>query len=49
MNQAAVISGPLKGYGMPTVGPVGTYPATNYLSAQGKQGDPFPYNPTKAK
>ena len=49
MNQAAVISGPLKGYGMPTVGPVGSYPVTNYLSAQGKKGDPFPYNPTKAK
>jgi peptide/nickel transport system substrate-binding protein len=49
MNQAAVIAGPLKGYGEPTVGPVGSYPATNYLSAKGKQGDPFPYNPTKAK
>jgi len=34
---------------VPTVGPVGSYPVTNYLSAQGKQGDPFPYNPTKAK
>ena len=49
MNQAAVIAGPLKGYGMPTVGPVGSYPVTSYLSAQGKKGDPFPYNPTKAK
>ena len=26
MNQAAVISGPLKGYGVPTVGPVGSAP-----------------------
>ncbi len=26
MNQAAVISGPLKGYGLPTVGPVGSLP-----------------------
>jgi peptide/nickel transport system substrate-binding protein len=49
MNQAAVISGPLKGYGVPTVGPVGTTPVTSYLSATGKQGDPWPYNPTKAK
>jgi peptide/nickel transport system substrate-binding protein len=49
MNQAAVISGPLRGYGQVTVGPVGSYPATTYLSAQGKAGDPFPYNPTKAK
>ena len=49
MNQAAVISGPLRGYGQVTVGPVGTYPATNYLSPQGKAGDPFPYNPAKAK
>jgi peptide/nickel transport system substrate-binding protein len=49
MNQQAVIDGPLHGYGFATVGPVGTYPATNYLSAKGKQGDPFPYNPAKAK
>ena len=49
MNQAAVISGPLKGYGVPTVGPVGSIPVTNYLSPTGKSGDPWPYNPTKAK
>ena len=49
MNQASVISGPLRGYGKLTVGPVGNYPATTYLSPQGKAGDPFPYNPTKAK
>jgi peptide/nickel transport system substrate-binding protein len=49
VNQAAVISGPLRGYGFPTVGPVPTYPASSYLSAQGKQGDPFAYNPAKAK
>jgi len=49
MNQAAVISGPLKGYGVPTVGPVGSVPATNYLSSTGKSGDPWPYNPGKAK
>jgi peptide/nickel transport system substrate-binding protein len=49
MNQAAVISGPLHGYGQFTVGPVGTYPPNPYLSSQGKAGDPFPYNPTMAK
>jgi peptide/nickel transport system substrate-binding protein len=49
MNQAAVLSGPLKGYGNVTVGPVGSEPATDWLSSQGKQGDPFPYSPTKAK
>ena len=32
MNQKAVINGPLHGYGAYTVGPVGTYPATPYLS-----------------
>jgi peptide/nickel transport system substrate-binding protein len=49
MNQAAIISGPLHGYGQLTVGPVGTYPPNPYLSSQGKAGDPFPYNPAKAK
>ena len=49
MNQAAVIQGPLKGYGTITVGPVGNNPVTPFLSATGKAGDPFPYNPTKAK
>jgi peptide/nickel transport system substrate-binding protein len=49
MNQAAVISGPLRGYGEFTVGPVGTVPVTQWLSPQGKKGDPFPYSPAKAK
>ena len=49
MNQDSIIQGPLRGYGVATVGPVGSYPATNYLSAKGKQGDPFPYNPSQAK
>jgi peptide/nickel transport system substrate-binding protein len=49
MNQRAVIQGPLHGYGLYTVGPVGTYPATDYLSAQGKKGDPFPFDLDKAK
>jgi peptide/nickel transport system substrate-binding protein len=49
MNQAAIISGPLRGYGAATVGPVAATPATKFLSATGKKGDPYPYNPTKAK
>jgi peptide/nickel transport system substrate-binding protein len=49
LNQAAIISGPLRGYGAATVGPVAATPATKWLSATGKQGDPFPYNPAKAK
>ena len=49
MNQQAVISGPLRGYGNLTVGPVGTVPATQWLSPQGKSGNPFPFDPAKAK
>ncbi|HTX80958.1 MAG TPA: ABC transporter substrate-binding protein [Streptosporangiaceae bacterium] len=49
MNQAAIISGPLRGYGALTVGPVAATPATKWLSSKGRDGDPYPYNPTKAK
>jgi peptide/nickel transport system substrate-binding protein len=49
MNQQAVINGPLHGYGKFTVGPVGTYPTTSFLSPTGRKGDPFPYNPTRAR
>jgi peptide/nickel transport system substrate-binding protein len=50
MNQTAVIQGPLRGYGVTTAGPVGSTPATEFLSPQAKQtSDPFPYNPGKAK
>jgi peptide/nickel transport system substrate-binding protein len=49
MNQEAVIKGPLKGYGTATVGPVASAPVTQFLSPQGKQGDPFPFNSSKAK
>ncbi|HUN33128.1 MAG TPA: ABC transporter substrate-binding protein [Trebonia sp.] len=49
MNQKAIIDGPLHGYGAYTVGPVGTYPASQFLSPQGKQGDPFPFNLAKSK
>jgi peptide/nickel transport system substrate-binding protein len=49
MNQAAVVSGPLRGYGAATVGPVPATPVTPFLSPQGRRGDPFPYSPEKAK
>jgi peptide/nickel transport system substrate-binding protein len=49
MNQQAVIDGPLRGYGTVTVGPVGSAPATQWLSRQGKSGNPFPFDPGKAK
>ena len=49
MNQAAIIKGPLRGYGAATVGPVGATPPTQWLSAQGRQGEPYPYDPAKAK
>jgi peptide/nickel transport system substrate-binding protein len=49
LNQSAIIDGPLRGYGAQTVGPVAATPATKWLSAQGKVGNPFPYNPGKAK
>lgn len=49
MDQQAVIEGPLHGYGLYTVGPVGSYPSTSYLSPHLSTTNPFPYSPTKAK
>jgi peptide/nickel transport system substrate-binding protein len=49
MNQAAVLQGPLRGYGTLTVGPVGNTPVTSWLSPKGKAGNPFPYDPARAK
>jgi len=49
MNQNAVLSGPLKGYGVTQNGPIGSYPATSWLSPTGKKGVAFPYDPSKAK
>ncbi len=49
MDQPADLSGPLKGYGVTQNGPVGSYPATSWLSSQSKKGVTFPYNPAKAK
>jgi peptide/nickel transport system substrate-binding protein len=49
MDQEGVISGPLRGYGTVTVGPVGSTPVSKFLSPQGRQGDPFPFSIAKAK
>jgi peptide/nickel transport system substrate-binding protein len=49
MDQAAVVAGPLRGYGTETVGPVGSTPVTSWLSPQGKAANPFPYDPAQAK
>jgi peptide/nickel transport system substrate-binding protein len=49
MNEQAVIEGPLKGYGFPTVGPVANQPVTSWLSPQLKSGTQFAFNPTQAK
>jgi peptide/nickel transport system substrate-binding protein len=49
LNQAAVIKGPLHGYGTETVGPVGSTPVTKYLSPTLQGGNPFPYDPAAAK
>jgi peptide/nickel transport system substrate-binding protein len=49
MNQEAIIKGPLRGYGTVTVGPVGATPVTQFLSAAGKAGVPYPYDPAKAR
>jgi peptide/nickel transport system substrate-binding protein len=48
-DQEGVIEGPLHGYGKPTIGPVGDYPITSYLSRSLAQaGDQWPLNPAKA-
>jgi len=49
VNQAAVVAGPLRGYGTTTNGPVADAPVTLFLSPKGKAGDPFPYDPAQAR
>jgi peptide/nickel transport system substrate-binding protein len=49
LNQQTVIKGPLHGYGTPTVGPVGNTPVTKFLSPLLKSGNPFPFDPAKAR
>jgi peptide/nickel transport system substrate-binding protein len=48
-NQAAIIQGPLHGYGHVTPGPVGGFPFTKYLSLQARKGDPYPFDPSGAR
>ncbi|HEX6933201.1 MAG TPA: ABC transporter substrate-binding protein [Streptosporangiaceae bacterium] len=48
-NQAAIIQGPLHGYGHITTGPVGGFPPTKYLSPLARTGDPYPYDPSEAR
>jgi peptide/nickel transport system substrate-binding protein len=48
-NQAAIIQGPLHGYGHVTTGPVGGFPPTKYLSPLARSGDPYPYDPSEAR
>jgi peptide/nickel transport system substrate-binding protein len=50
VDQEGVIDGPLHGYGKPTIGPVGDYPVTGYLSPQLLQaGDRWTLNIPQAK
>jgi peptide/nickel transport system substrate-binding protein len=50
VDQEGVIDGPLHGYGKPTIGPVGNYPVTRYLSPQlEKLGDQWTLNIKKAQ
>jgi peptide/nickel transport system substrate-binding protein len=53
-NQKGIIQGPMRGYGAPTVGPVGSTPVSKFLSPQGKaetasQQGPYPFSIAKAK
>ena len=48
-DQAAVIQGPLHGYGHTTTAPVGSFPRTKFLSPQARKGDPYPFNPAEAR
>jgi peptide/nickel transport system substrate-binding protein len=53
-DQKAVIQGPMRGYGAPTVGPVGSTPVSKFLSPAGKAqtasgNGPFPFSIAKAK
>jgi peptide/nickel transport system substrate-binding protein len=53
-DQKAIIEGPMRGYGTPTVGPVGSYPLSQWLSPTGKaetkaDTGPYPFSIAKAK
>jgi peptide/nickel transport system substrate-binding protein len=48
IDQSKVISNVLKGYGVPTYGPVPVLPKNSYVDSY-EQQNPYPYNPAKAK
>lgn len=48
MDQQAVVSGPLHGYGTVTPGPVPQFPVTDYISPTLSSGDPFPFSISQA-
>ena len=48
VDQPAMISKFLKGYGVPTYGPVPVLPKNNLVDAY-EQSNPYPYNPSHAK
>ncbi len=48
VDQPTMISKFLKGYGVPTYGPVPVLPKNNLVDSF-EQSNPFPYNPSKAK
>jgi peptide/nickel transport system substrate-binding protein len=50
IDQEGVIDGPLHGYGKPTIGPVTSYPVTNYLAPTvAQKGDQWELNLAKAE
>ena len=49
VNQPAYIQHIAHGYGVPTYGPVPVCPQNNFAKAELSLGNPYPYNPTKAK
>jgi peptide/nickel transport system substrate-binding protein len=49
VDQEGIIQGPLHGYGRPTIGPVGDYPVTKYLSPTLRRaGDQWPLSTATA-
>jgi peptide/nickel transport system substrate-binding protein len=53
-NQKGIIQGPMRGYGSPTVGPVGSTPVSKFLSPAGRTATssgegPYPFSIAKAK
>jgi len=48
MDQQAVVSGPLHGYGTVTPGPVPQFPTTSYIAPHLASGDPFTFSVSQA-